>query len=270
VGLVETENDFGAKGSRPTHPELLDWLASEFMEKRWSLKAMHRLIVTSSVYKQSSKQRPELLSRDARNALLARQSRLRLEAEIVRDSGLAVSGLINPAIGGPSVYPPQPEGVMETGQVKQPWKTSTGPDRYRRGIYTFHYRMTPNPSMKVFDAANGLASCTRRTRTNTPLQALTLLNDPNFHEMARGFADRVLEAPPVERINYSFRAALGRKPSSDERDSLQRLLAAELDAFHTNSSEAAQIAGKGASAELAAWISVCRVLLNTDEFITRE
>jgi hypothetical protein len=270
VGLVETENDFGAKGSRPTHPELLDWLASEFMEKRWSRKAMHRLIVTSSVYKQSSKQRPELLSRDARNALLARQSRLRLEAEIVRDSGLAVSGLINPAIGGPSVYPPQPEGVMETGQVKQPWKTSIGPDRYRRGIYTFHYRMTPNPSMKVFDAANGLASCTRRTRTNTPLQALTLLNDPNFHEMARGFADRVLEAPPAERINYSFRAAFGRKPSSDERDSLQRLLAAELDAFHTNASEAAQIAGKAASAELAAWISVCRVLLNTDEFITRE
>ena len=268
TGLVETENDFGLQGSLPTHPELLDWLATEFARSGWSQKALHRLIVNSSVYRQSSRVRKELESRDPRNQLLARQSRLRLDAEIVRDSGLAASGLLTARIGGPSVYPLQPEGVMETGQVKQVWRTSQGEDRYRRGLYVFHYRITPNPSMKVFDAANGLAPCTRRARTNTPLQSLTLLNDPNFHEMAQALARRVSTAQ--DPLLDAMRLTVGRTPSVTERERLMRLFQVERDAFQTKPDEAEAIAGKGGSADLAAWTSVARVLLNTDEFITRE
>lgn len=268
LGLVETENDFGTQGAAPSHPELLDWLATEFVASGWSQKKLHRLIVTSAAYRQSSAWRPDLLQRDPANRLYARQSRLRLDAEIVRDSALAASGLLNAKLGGPSVYPPQPEGVMETGQVKQVWKTSSGPDRYRRGLYTFHYRITPNPSMKVFDAANGLAPCTRRPRTNTPLQSLTLLNDPNFHEMAQALAKRVAPAP--DPLREAFRLTAGRTPSTRERDRLLRLHAIELDAFRTKPAEVEALAGPGATPELAAWTAVARVLLNTDEFITRE
>ncbi|MBL8227648.1 MAG: DUF1553 domain-containing protein [Bryobacterales bacterium] len=268
IGLVETENDFGTQGSAPTHPELLDWLATEFVRSNWSQKVMHRLIVTSAVYRQSSHARKELESRDPRNQLLARQSRLRMDAEIVRDAGLSASGLLSTKIGGPSVYPPQPEGVMETGQVKQVWRTSQGEDRYRRGLYVFHYRITPNPSMKVFDAANGLAPCTRRARTNTPLQSLTLLNDPNFHEMAQALARRIsrLQDP----IGEAMRLTVGRAPSPTERERLMRLYRVESDAFQTKPEEVAAIAGKDATSALAAWTAVARVLLNTDEFITRE
>ncbi|MCX6602887.1 MAG: PSD1 and planctomycete cytochrome C domain-containing protein, partial [Acidobacteria bacterium] len=189
-GLVETENDFGSQGALPSHPELLDWLALQFINSGFDQNALHRLIVTPAACRQSPHLRPDLATKDPRNLLLARQSRLRLDAEIVRDSALAASGLLNSALGGPSVYPPQPAGVMETGQVVQSWPTSSGPDRYRRGLYTFHYRVTPNPSMQVFDAANGLAACTRRPRTNSPLQSLPLLNDPNFLEMAQALARR--------------------------------------------------------------------------------
>jgi hypothetical protein len=268
TGIVETENDFGTQGATPVHPELLDWLATEFVRSGWSQKAMHRLIVTSSVYRQSSRIRKDLETRDPRNQLLARQSRLRLDAEIVRDSGLASSGLLSAKIGGPSVYPPQPEGVMETGQVKQIWRTSQGEDRYRRGLYTFHYRITPNPSMKVFDAANGLAPCTRRPRTNTPLQSLTLLNDPNFHEMAQALARRVSALP--DPLSEAMRLTVARAPSPTERERLTRLFQLERDAFETRPAEAVAIAGEGATPTLAAWTSVARVLLNTDEFITRE
>jgi hypothetical protein len=270
LGLVETENDFGSQGSPPTHPELLDWLAGEFIAGGWSQKALHKLIVTSSVYRQSSKAQPGMDTRDPRNQLLARQARLRLDAEIVRDAVLAASGLLQQTIGGPSVYPPQPDGVMETGQVKQTWKTSKGPDRYRRGLYTFHYRITPNPSMKVFDAANGLLPCTRRPRTNTPLQALTLLNDPNFHEMAQALARRLIGVPPPQRLDLAMRLTVARPPTPFERDRIQRLYNIELDALQTSRAEAEQIGGKGTPPELAAWVAVSRVLLNTDEFITRE
>lgn len=270
AGIVETENDFGLKGSLPSHPELLDWLANELVRNGWSRKALHRLIVTSAAYRQSSKIRPQLEERDPANRLLARQSRLRLDAEIVRDSGLAISGLLNRDIGGPSVYPLQPDGVMETGQVKQPWKTSSGKDRYRRGLYTFAYRVTPNPAMKLFDGADGLAACTRRARTDTPLQALVLLNDPNFHEMAQAFARRIVAVPAGDRMAFAFRSVFSRPATSAELARVTRLLKLEQDAFQTNPAEAEQIAGAGASPELAAWTSVSRVLMNTDEFVTRE
>ncbi len=268
LGIVETENDFGTQGAKPTHPELLDWLATEFASTGWSQKALHRLIVTSSVYRQASRIRPDADAKDPRNLLLARQSRIRLDAEIVRDSALAASGLLNAKVGGRSVYPPQPEGVMETGQVKQVWPTSKGEDRHRRGLYTFHYRITPNPSMKVFDAANGLLPCTRRSRTNSPLQALTLLNDPNFHEMAQALARRMQPSP--DPIAEAMQLTVSRPPTTRERELLQRLYSVELDTFQTKPKEAADIAGKDASPQLAAWTAVARVLLNTDEFITRE
>lgn len=268
LGIVETENDFGTQGAKPTHPELLDWLATEFARTGWSQKAMHRMLVTSSVYRQSSRMREDIERKDPRNLLLARQSRLRLDAEIVRDSALTASGLLNATIGGRSVYPPQPEGVMETGQVKQKWSTSAGDDRHRRGLYTFHYRITPNPSMKVFDAANGLLPCTRRPRTNTPLQALTLLNDPNFHEMAQALARRV--EPSADPIREAMQLTVSRPPTARERERLQRLYSVELDAFRTKPEEAVALAGKDATPQLAAWTAIARVLLNTDEFITRE
>src|SRR5438876_679388 len=198
-GIVETENDFGTQGSPPSHPELLDWLASELLEpaadhaaNRWSLKHLHRLIVTSAVYRQSSQARPDLRDIDPNNRLLARQSRLRLDAEIVRDACLASAGLLSSKMGGPSVNPPQPDGVMTLGQSKHPWKPSAGEDRYRRGIYTQFYRATPHPALNVFDAPDAFSACTRRLRSNTPLQALTLLNDRQFYELAQALAARVL------------------------------------------------------------------------------
>ena len=245
-GLVETENDFGLQASPPTHPELLDWLATEFMQT-WSLRHIHRLIVSSATYRQSSKVRPELGTIDANNKLLARQNRLRLDAEIVRDVCLRASGLLNPKVGGPSVFPPQPAGVMTLGQLKREWKPSTGPDRYRRGMYTFFWRATPHPGLMVFDSADGFSTCTRRVRSNTPLQALTLLNDDAFYEFAHALAKRVEnEMPQDRRIDYAFRLCVSRKPSSDERERIDELLK-DTD-----------------------WPTVARVLLNLDETITRE
>ena len=183
-GIVETENDFGTQGLPPSHPELLDWLAVEFMENGWSLKQLHRLIVTSATYRQSSHARPDLAVKDPNNKLLARQNRLRLDAEIVRDVALSVSGLLSDVIGGPSVFPPQPDGVMSLGQVKREWRAAQNEDRYRRGMYTFFYRATPHPALTVFDAPDAFSACSRRPRSNTPLQALTLLNDEGFFEFA--------------------------------------------------------------------------------------
>jgi hypothetical protein len=192
LGLVETENDFGAMGSKPTHPELLDWLAVEFMDKGWSRKAVLRWIATSAAYRQSSRMREDLEERDPYNHLLARQGRLRVEAEVARDIGLTASGLLNPALGGPSVFPPVPSGGTTGTQVRKPWPTSFGPDRYRRGLYTFAYRSLPFAPLGVFDAPDGAFSCTRRVRSNSPLQALTLLNDTAYVEFARALADRLL------------------------------------------------------------------------------
>ncbi len=217
LGLVETDNDFGTQGTPPSHPELLDWLASEFMARGWSMKAMHKLIVCSATYRQSSKGRPDLATLDPRNRLLARQSRLRLEAEVVRDVALTASGLLTPTVGGPSVYPPQPQGVYAFTQVPREWKASEGPDRYRRGMYTFVWRSAPHPALVVFDAPDGGLTCTRRNRSDTPLQALTLLNDQAFFECAQALASRVLKDGGTgddDRLAYGFRLCTARRPNA--------------------------------------------------------
>ena len=272
LGIVETENDFGTQGSPPTHPKLLDWLAVEFMERGWSRKAIHRLILNSAVYRQSSHARPELGERDPRNLLLARQNRLRLDAEIVRDVGLSVSGLLTPTIGGPGVYPPQPETAMLASQLKKTWEPSEGEGRYRRGMYTFFWRVTPHPALMVFDRPDSNIACTRRTRSNTPLQALTLLNDAAFHEFYQAFALRLLEFPEDDRIERAFESTVSRRPDAREAAVIERLVANERDALQTEPGEARLLAldGPDDPIELATWTSVARTLMNTDEFITRE
>jgi hypothetical protein len=220
---------------------------------------MHRLLVTSATYRQASRGRPELATLDPRNRLLARQSRIRLDAEIVRDVALAASGLLAPRIGGPSVFPPQPSGVYRFTQIDKDWKASTGRDRYRRGLYTHFWRSAAHPALTVFDAPDSTSTCTRRNRSNTPLQALTLLNDQGFFEFAQALAVRVLqESGPEdqERIRHAFRICLARPPSAWEEKRLGELLAEESMELKGNT--------------LAAWISVARVLMNLDEFITRE
>jgi hypothetical protein len=280
-GIVETENDFGAQGSPPTHPELLDWLATEFQTRQWSMKAMHRLIVTSATYRQSSNVRPDLTNADPYNKLLARQSRLRLDAEIVRDVALVASGLLTPKIGGPSVFPPQPPGVTDVGQSKHNWTTSTGPDRYRRGMYTFFFRASPHPLLGSFDAPDGTATCTRRNRSNTPLQALNLLNDEAFIEFAQAMAGRMLREAPAnagdaDRVQRLFRQCVSRNPDDDEGNVLLKLLATQREAFAKDEAGAQALATKDrcpdgvTPVEFAAWTMVSRVMLNLDETITRE
>jgi hypothetical protein len=255
----------------------LDWLATEFIRQHWSLKAMQRLIVTSATYRQSSRARPDLALKDPNNRLLARQSRFRLDAEIVRDVALTASGLLNDEIGGPSVFPPQPDGVMTLGQTKREWKSSSGPERYRRGMYTFFWRATPNPELMVFDAPDGMSACTRRARSNTPLQSLTLLNDESFFEMAQGLAARVMkEKPAGARIDYAFQLCMARKPDAVEHQRLRELLEQQTASYENAPEEAAAMVPKGLQVqgaevkELAAWTTVARVLLNLDETITRE
>jgi hypothetical protein len=266
LGLVETENDFGTQGTPPSHPALLDWLTTEFQARGWSMKAMHRLIVTSATYRQSSKARPELATVDARNRLLARQARLRLDAEFVRDAALASSGLLTQKIGGPSVFPPQPEGIYRFTQIDKHWKASTGTDRYRRGMYTYFWRSAPHPSLTVFDAPDATSACTRRNRSNTPLQALTLLNDQGQFEFAQGLAARVLRecrGDDAERIRHAFRLCLARQPTGKEQQRLGELLAQER-------AESDDLSKDTGERQLVAWTTVARVLLNLDEFITRE
>jgi hypothetical protein len=286
LGLVETENDFGTQGTPPTHPELLDWLADEFMNpanggihsRRWSLKALHRLIVTSATYRQSSRYRPELASVDPRNRLLARQNRLRLDAEVVRDNALAASGLMFAKIGGPSVFPPQPDGVYAFTQIDKAWKADTGPDRYRRGMYTYFWRSAPHPGLMAFDAPEANTTCTRRNRSNTPLQALTLLNDEAFFEFARGLALRGLKECPEEaqRLRYLFRLCLAREPSAREQQRLGQFLARQVVALEkAPAGEVTRLVPPALPKDVkprraAAWTMLARVLLNLDEFITRE
>jgi mono/diheme cytochrome c family protein len=244
----------------------------------WSLKHLHRLIVTSATYRQSSKARPDLAIIDPNNKLLARQNRLRLDAEIVRDVALTASGLLNPKIGGPSVFPPQPDGVMNLGQSRREWKPSTGPDRYRRGMYTFFWRATPHPSLMVFDSADGFSTCTRRLRSNTPLQALNVLNDEAYFEFAQALAVRILKEGPrtdAARVEFAFRLCLARSPKLDEKQRLLDLLNQERAAFDASPTDANAIVGtqldpKIDRRQLAAWIATARVLLNLDETITRE
>ncbi|HEY1380275.1 MAG TPA: PSD1 and planctomycete cytochrome C domain-containing protein [Gemmataceae bacterium] len=276
-GLVETENDFGTQGSPPSHPELLDWLAVEFMDSGWSLKHLHRLVVTSATYRQSSAARPELRTVDPANRLLARQTRLRLEAEVIRDCALTASGLLTVKLGGPGVRPPQPDGVFKFTQVKRDWQADAGPDRFRRGLYTYFWRAAPHPALLVFDAPDAASSCTRRLRSNTPLQALTLLNDQAYVELAAGLAGRLLREPAADddaRLRSAVRLCLGRDPAPAELARLRQFLDLQTAEYESDSEAAKKLAaGVGVDVEptrAAAWAAVARVLINLDEFITRE
>lgn len=298
IGLLETPEDFGVRAPEVSHPELLDWLAMELMEPRtpapgefrsdlvpWSLKHIHRLIVNSSVYKQSSKVEPELLGKDQYNRLLARGSRFRVEAEVVRDVALAASGLLNPAMGGPSVMPPAPTFLFQPPASYGPkiWNEETGPDRYRRAIYTFRYRSLPYPVLQTFDAPNGDFSCVQRLRSNTPLQALASLNEVLFLEAAQSLARRAIEQgdSDAERITYAFRSCLSRLPDADELQQLTQLVARQKSyiaegwinpaELATGKSEAPpKLPNKATPTELAAYTVMSRVLLNLDETITKE
>ncbi len=274
-GLVETEEDFGLRGALPDHPELLDWLASEFVAGGWSLKAIHRLVVTSATYRQTSMHREDTRDVDPDNRLLSRQSRLRLEAEVVRDAALSASGLLQPQIGGPSVFPPQPE-VAGPRPEGGPWVADKGENRYRRGLYTTHRRGSPHPVLMAFDQPDAAQSCTRRQRSNTPLQALAMLNDEAFFETAQALSKRILKESSLdrrERLRQAFILCLGRPPLSDEEAQLEQFLVRQLDRFQTHPEEAATISGARPgdnTPSLAAWTSLARILLNLDEFITRE
>jgi len=282
-GLVRTSDDFGTQGEQPTHPELLDWLATRFVESGWSAKWLHREIVTSATYRQSSVARPELAERDPYNSWLARQNRLRVEAEIVRDLALATSGLLNERTHGPSVFPPLPDGTLELAFVdvinRGPWKVSAGRARYRRGLYTFFQRTSPYPMLSLFDAPDSNTACTHRESSNTPLQALTLWNDPVFVECAQFLARRVLrEAGPGdrERIETACITALSRRPTAEDQRDLRGLLAHGRTVFSKDKPSARALIGSTPApsgmpdAEFAAWVSVARTLMNLDEFITRE
>lgn len=298
AGIVRTVNDFGVRGDPPTHPELLDWLASEFMgasstqksHTPWSRKRLIKTIVMSETYRQSSKVTPELLEKDPSNRWLGRQSRFRVEGEVVRDLCLDASGLLARKVGGPSVFPSLPPGIAElsyAGNFK--WTPSEGEDRYRRGMYTFFKRTSPHPSLITFDCPDANLTCLERTRSNTPLQALVTLNNDAFVEAARGWAARLLEHEEwtsMQRIDWAYRIGLSRGPSDYERAELLRLLSDAREYYSEHVEEARQLRAemKAASskdqsgqeawaendAEIAAWVALTRVILNLDEFLTRE
>jgi mono/diheme cytochrome c family protein len=279
-GIVETVEEFGRQGEPPSHPELLDWLATEFMRVGWDMKAMHKTIVLSATYRQSSKVPPDLLQRDPNNRLLARGPRVRLEAEMLRDQMLAVSGLLSHKIGGPSVMPPQPEGIWQVVYSGDKWATSKGEDKYRRGLYTFWRRTAPHPAMISFDAPSREFCVLRRNRSNTPLQALTTLNDPAAIEAAQTLARHVNSRPDASlktRASFAFRSVLIRTPRKEELSRLVALYERELAHFQEDTAAARKMAGVesdqspvgGNAAELAAWTVVANVLLNLDEAITK-
>ena len=275
TGLVSTPEDFGTRGERPSHPELLDWLAVEFMESGWDLKALHRLIVTSSAYRQASDIRPDLSKIDPSNRLLARQSRTRLPAEIIRDAAFSVAGLLDRRIGGASVRPYLPEGATEIGFGNfVQWPQSVGADNYRRGLYIFRQRTLPYPQLETFDAPDTVQVACKRDRSTTPLQALTLLNDPVFTEAARDLALRVTREGGVSlkgRLRHAFRLCLSRDPSPAE---INRL-ADYFEQQHRILSEGAQLSTPTESTasaddlEADSWTAVASVLLNLAEFLTR-
>ncbi len=259
IGIVATSENLGTQCEPPSHPELLDWLAVEFMDHGWDIKAMQRLILTSATYRQSSNVTPQLLERDPYNRLLARGPRFRVDAEIVRDIALEASGLLDPTIGGPSVYPPAPAFLFEPPASYGPkiWKEETGHARYRRALYTFRYRSVPYPMLQTFDAPNGDTSCVRRARSNTPLQALTTLNEPLFLESARALALLTVRqggASDSDRLTFAFRRCLSRRPTQGESSELLSFLEKERQRLP----------------DFAVWTAVSRILLNLDETITKE
>jgi hypothetical protein len=265
---------------------LLDWLAVEFMERGWSIKGLQRLIVTSATYRQTSRLTPEMYARDPYNRLLERGPRFRVDAEIVRDIALEASGLLDPKIGGPSVHPPAPAFLFQPPASYGPkvWEESAGSDRYRRALYTFRYRSVPYPMLETFDAPNGDSSCVRRARSDTPLQALTTLNEPLFVAAARALARRTLQeggASDAARLAYAFRRSVGRRPTGEESAELLHLLAKEQQRFAAGALNPWDLAADDPAhppalpagstpPQLAAWTAVSRVLLNLDETITKE
>ncbi len=286
TGLVGSSEDLGTQSDPPSHPELLDWLAVEFMDQGWHLKSLHRLIVTSATYRQSSQVNDELLTKDPFNRWLARAPRLRVDGEIVRDVALSASGLLNPKIGGPSIYAPAPGFlfVPPTSYGPFTWTEETGPDRYRRALYTFRRRSTPYPVLQNFDTPNGDFSCVRRTRSNTPLQALTTLNETMFMECARALATSTLSeggADEPARLSFAFRRCLSRLPSTAEQTALLGLLTKQEKRFAPGGQDPWQLAANDPAkpptlpagvtpGQLAAWTVVSRVLLNLDETFTKE
>jgi cytochrome c551/c552 len=281
AGLVRTPDDFGVRSDAPVYPELLDGLAAEFMDNGWSRKALIRKIVLSAVYRQSSQARPDLHERDPNNTLLARQSRLRLSGESIRDAALQTSGLLTRQIGGPSVNPPIPQGVMEMSYGSRGWglgwNESKGADRYRRGLYIQFLRTTPYPLLVNFDVPKSTVAACRRDRSNTPLQALNLLNDPVFLETAQALALRILTASEKDfasRLEFAYQEALGRSPSSSETQRLQAYLEKQEKLLESDQAAVSQLAPvvlPGVEPRhAAAWTALSSVLLNLDEFITRE
>lgn len=274
-GIVPTVDDFGTRGETPSHPDLLDWLALEFQRRGWSIKEMMRLMVTSSTYRQSSRVTPELLEHDPENTLLARGPRFRVPAEFVRDIALASSGLLTETVGGPSVYPPMPPGVLSIVYAGG-WDTDEGEDRYRRGLYTFWKRTLPYPSATVFDAPARDMACVRRVQSNTPLQALTLLNDTVFVEAARAMAARLLQEAPADdaaRIDHLFMLCLARNADDLERAWVQEFLTLQRERLAQSGAPSdialgGQVNGTEVQ-ELAAWTLVCRAILNLDETISK-
>ena len=284
-GLVKTSENFGVQGESPSHPELLDWLAREFIDSGWDVKALVKRIVLSAVYRQDSAASPELVARDPENRLLARGPRFRLPAEIIRDQALHISGLLTEQLGGPSVYPYQPAGlykgiVVAADYPGTVYTESQGPDLYRRSLYTFWKRTVPHPTMTVFDAPDREFCIVRRSNTNTPLQALTLLNDPIFVEAARKLAERAIlqgGATPEGRLAYAFRLATGRAPDAHETSILLQTLAKMRTVYEADDQAARDLLSVGASPqnpvipvrELAAYTAVANLILNLDEAITK-
>ena len=279
TGIVETQEDFGVQGMPPSHPELLDWLATEFMQQGWSMKRLCKLIVMSATYRQSSRVTPELLEKDRFNRLLARGPRFRLEAEMLRDQALAASGLLSRKMYGPSVMPPQPDGIWRSTYNLDKWKTSLGEDKYRRGLYTFIKRTSPYPAMITFDAPSREICTVRRINTNTPLQALVLLNDPVYIEAAQALARKMVQTKGDldERLATGFRAVLVRSPESRELQPIQELYEKRLKFYQNDKLAADKMAAEflgpippGANqSELAALTAVANVILNLDETVSR-
>lgn len=281
TGIVETEEDFGLQGSFPTHPELLDWLAIEFMDRKWDIKSLLKTIVMSATYLQSSRVTPPALAKDPRNRLLARFPRRRLDAEMVRDQALALSSLLSRKIGGPSVFPPQPAGLWQAAfNGERTWPTSTGEDRYRRGLYTFWRRTVPYPSMATFDAPSREVCTIRRIPTNTPLQALVTLNDPVYLEMAQALGRRIAReggATTADRAAYGLRLVTARPATAPQAQPLVRLYERELAYYREHAEDAKKLATEPFGplpagmdiAEQAAWTVVSNVLLNLDAVLTK-
>ena len=271
TGLVETADDFGTQAPSPSHPQLLDWLACEFVDRGWSLKQLHRLLVTSATYQQVSTVSPELLARDPQNRLLARGPRFRLNAETIRDTALAASGLLSKKMGGPGVYPPQPASVTALAYGNTAWKASKGDDRFRRSLYTFSKRTAPFAAFTVFDGPTGENCTARRGRSNTPLQALTMLNDAMYLEAAEALARLAMQRSDSDRNRaiFIFRRCVTRPPSGRELADLTDYYEKQLARFSEGEMDAGELlTWDEPTNELAAWMLVARVVLNLDETIS--